>query len=100
MTFSDDVKLTSRLPRWSRSQQSILVRELVLELNPDRVSGQIPCLPAHMIHLGLRYCRHVTGNPGQALGFMDEVISAVQQVVQVCRDRNTVSHTLHYSHIY
>ena len=74
---------SSRQPGWSRPQQSKLVKELVLELSPEGVSGETPCLPAHMIHVGLRYCRHVTGSCGLAMGFLDEVTSAIQQVVQV-----------------
>ena len=59
------------------------MKELVLELSPEGVSVENPCLPAHMIHVGLRYCRHVTGSCGVAMGFLDEVASAIQQVVQV-----------------
>jgi myosin-5 len=83
VTFSD--QQSTKLPKkWSSSQHSRLVRELVLELDPDRVSGQIPCLPAHMIHLALHYCRHVTGSGGLALAFLGDITSALQQVVQGC----------------
>ena len=84
VSFSNHApSLSSRQPGWSRPQQSKLVKELVLELSPERVLVENPCLPAHMIHVGLRYCRHVTGSCGVAMGFLDEVASAIQQVVQV-----------------
>ena len=87
VTFSNHApsssSLSLRQPRWSRPQQTKLVKELVLELSPERVAGEFPCLPAHMIHQSVRYCRHVTGDCRVALGFLDEVTTALQQVVQV-----------------
>lgn len=48
-----------------------------------QVSEAVPCLPAHMIHLALSYCSHVTGSYGKTIAFMEQVTSAIQQVVQV-----------------
>lgn len=83
VTFSLSNEASSQhLSPWRSADQSKLIRDLVLDLKPEQVSGDRSCVPGHMIFMGLRYCHHMTGG-GQVLAFMDEVVTAIQQVVQV-----------------
>jgi myosin-5 len=81
ITFSRN-ETSSKLLPWREAARSKLIQDLILELKPDKLSEEVPCLSAHMIYLCLRNCRHVTGSSRQTQSFMDEVTSALQQVVQ------------------
>ena len=69
---------------WQPGDQSKLVRALILDLKPEVVQSHslIPCLPAHVIFMCLRYPDHCA-NEEQALNFMEGVVRAIQQVTQV-----------------
>ena len=68
---------------WKHSSQSELIKELIVDMKPEKVASQIPCLPAHMIFMCLRYFCHMTSSSEQAGLFLDGVVSALQQVAQV-----------------
>ena len=69
---------------WQPADQSKLVRALILDLKPEVVQSHslIPCLPAHVIFMCLRYPDHCA-NEEQALNFMEGVVRGIQQVTQV-----------------
>ena len=69
---------------WQPADQSKLIRALILDLKPKVVQSHslIPCLPAHVIFMCLRYPDHCA-NEEQALNFMEGVVRAIQQVTQV-----------------
>ena len=69
---------------WQPADQSKLIRALILDLKPEVVQSHslIPCLPAHVIFMCLRYPDHCA-NEEQALNFMEGVVRAIQQVTQV-----------------
>ena len=56
---------------------------LVLKLHPSVVEGQIPCLPAHLLFMCLRYADHVQ-NEHQVTMLLEGIIKGVQQVCVVC----------------
>ena len=69
---------------WQPADQSKLISALISDLKPEQVRSHstIPCLPAHMLFMCLRYPDHCA-NEEQALEFMESVVKAIQQLTQV-----------------
>ena len=67
---------------WQPEDQSKLIKALVLDLRPESFHGLIPCLPAHMIFMCLRYLDHC--NDQQKIAqFTEGIVMAIEQVMQV-----------------
>ena len=69
---------------WQPADQSKLIAALISDLKLEQIRSHstIPCLPAHMIFMCLRYPDHCA-NEEQALEFMEGVVKAIQQLTQV-----------------
>ena len=65
--------------QWRLEDKDKIIATLVLKLHPSSVEGQIPCLPAHLLFMCLRYADHVK-NEHQVTMLLEGVIKGVQQV--------------------
>jgi len=69
--------------QWRLEDKDKILTTLVLKLHPSAVEGQIPCLPAHLLFMCLRYADHVQ-NEHQVTMLLEGIIKGVQQVCSVC----------------
>ena len=85
---SNVVKATAGKPAlgmlsWQPRDLSQLLKKLILELDPKSFAGHIPCIPAHVIFMCLRYADYCNSEE-QASNLMEGVVSALHHVTQRC----------------
>ena len=71
---------------------SSILRNIILDIKPGQTDtfGGIPCLPAHIIFMCIRYVDHCN-NEDLMEEVMEGVISNIQQVMADCVFRTTIS---------
>ena len=62
---------------WQPGDLQQLLKQLITKLRPETLSGQSPCLPAHLLFMCLRYADHCR-NEGQAMGLLEGVVSSLR----------------------
>ncbi len=63
---------------WQSGDLQRLLRRLITNVHPEGgVAGEIPCLPAHLIFMCLRYADYCR-NEGQAMGLLEGVVSSLR----------------------
>ena len=73
--------------QWNLEDKDKIVSALVVNLNPSAFEGQIPCLPAHLLFMCLRYADHIK-NEHQVTVLLEGIIKGIQQV-SVCLSLQT-----------
>lgn len=69
--------------QWNLEDKDKIVSALVVNLKPSVFEGQIPCLPAHLLFMCLRYADHIK-NEHQVTVLLEDIIKGVQQVSNSC----------------
>ena len=65
--------------QWNLEDKDKIVSALLVNLKPSAFEGQIPCLPAHLLFMCLRYADHIK-NEHQVTVLLEGIIKGIQQV--------------------
>ena len=65
--------------QWNLEDKDKIVSALLVNLKPSAFEGQIPCLPAHLLFMCLRYGDHIK-NEHQVTVLLEGIIKGIQQV--------------------
>ena len=65
--------------QWNLEDKDKIVSVLLVNLKPSMFEGQIPCLPAHLLFMCLRYADHIK-NEHQITVLLEGIIKGIQQV--------------------
>lgn len=65
--------------QWNLEDKDKIVSVLLINLKPSAFEGQIPCLPAHLLFMCLRYADHVK-NEHQLTVLLEGIVKGIQQV--------------------
>ena len=65
--------------QWNLEDKDKIVSVLLVNLKPSAFEAQIPCLPAHLLFMCLRYADHIK-NEHQLTVLLEGIIKGIQQV--------------------
>jgi len=65
--------------QWKLEDKDKILFALLVNLKPSTFEGQIPCLPAHLLFMCLRYADHIK-NEHQVTVLLEGIIKGIQQV--------------------
>ena len=65
--------------QWNLEDKDKIVSVLLINLKPSAFEAQIPCLPAHLLFMCLRYADHIK-NEHQLTVLLEAIIKGIQQV--------------------